>query len=125
MVQIVNYRECNKDDGSKFYLLEIQGGVEMVKSKSTGQFYATAKKAYISSTFNETTCKGLIGTQMQGNIVKKEVASYTYIVKETGDEITLTHKWVFEPKSSNSIEKLFSEDIFTESDLHELEKELA
>lgn len=124
MVQIVGYRECSKEDGSKFYLLELQGGIEMVKSKSTGQFYATAKKAYISSTFNEATCNGLVGTQMEGNIVKKDVAPYTYIVKDTGDEITLTHKWVYEPKTSNSIEKLFNEDVFSTSEEKAFEEAL-
>lgn len=101
MVQIVNYRECSKDDGSKFYLLELQGGIEMVMSKTTGQFYATAKKAVISSTFDEATCQGLIGTQMQGSILKVEVEPYNYVVRETGEEITLSHKWVYTPEDTN------------------------
>ncbi len=120
MVQIVGYRECNKEDGSKFYLLELQGGIEMVISNSTGQFYATAKKAVISSTFDESTCKALIGTQMKGSIVKQEVTPYEYIIKETGEEVVLTHKWVYTPDEAPSIEGLFKEEenVFSQNGLN-------
>lgn len=123
MVQIVNYRECSKDDGSKFYLLELQGGIEMVMSKTTGQFYATAKKAVISSTFDKATCQGLIGTQMQGSILKVEVEPYNYVVRETGEEITLTHKWVYTPEEEPKIEKFFEADVnsFSENGIHKEE----
>lgn len=120
MVQIVNYKECSKDDGSKFYLLELQGGIEMVISKTTKQFYATAKKATISSTFDEVTCKALIGTQMKGSIVKQEVEPYEYVIKETGEEIILTSRWVFTPEEAPDVKKLFSEEanVFSENEVN-------
>ncbi|WP_435255515.1 hypothetical protein [Tenacibaculum sp. A30] len=126
MVQIVGYRECSKEDGSKFYLLELQGGIEMVVSKTTGQFYATAKKAMITSTFDEVTCKALIGTQMKGSIVKQEVAPYEYIIKETGEEIILTHKWVYTPDEAPNVKKLFKADhsVFSQNGVNKLEEEL-
>ena len=46
-----------KEDGTEVYLLEAQGGIEMVKSKETGLYYATSKKATVSTTFDEETCK--------------------------------------------------------------------
>lgn len=104
MVTIVNYKQREREDGTFFFALELQGGIEMIMSKSTGNFYATAKKAYISSTFDEASCKALIGNQMEGTITKEECEPYTYIVKETGEEIILTHKWVFVPEGI-SIEK--------------------
>jgi hypothetical protein len=113
MVQILGYKECNKDDGSEFYLLELQGGIEMVISKTTGQFYATAKRAVITSTFDEVTCKALTGTQMKGSIVKQEVAPYEYVIKETGEEIILTHRWVYTPDEAPNVEKLFQTNIDT------------
>ncbi|GGP03837.1 hypothetical protein GCM10010992_13760 [Cloacibacterium rupense] len=45
MVTIINYKERQKEDGTSFYVLEVQGGIEMVKSQKTVNFYATAKKA--------------------------------------------------------------------------------
>jgi hypothetical protein len=95
MVRIINYKERNKEDGTSFFVLELQGGIEMVKSKETGNFYATAKKAFIPSTFDEQTCSALIGTEMAGKIIKEACEDFTYVIKETGEEVTLNHRWVY------------------------------
>ena len=70
-------------------------------------FYATAKKAIISSTFDEMTCKGLIGTQISGSIEKQECEPYEYVIQETGEEITLAHRWVYVPEEANSAKDKF------------------
>ncbi|CAA0190242.1 conserved hypothetical protein [Tenacibaculum maritimum] len=98
MVTITNYRQRQKEDGTTFYVLEVQGGIEMIRSKSTGNFYATAKKAYVPSTFDEQTCIALTGTEMQGSIIKEECEPYEYIVKETGEEIIMHHRWAYVPE---------------------------
>ncbi len=95
MVRIINYQKRQAEDGREFFVLEISGGLEMVKSKETNQFYATAKKASIPSTFDEFTCKALIGSEMEGEVVKQHVEPYPYVIKETGEEIILTHRWVY------------------------------
>ncbi len=100
MVRIINYKERQKEDGSKFFILELQGGIEMLLSQSTGNYYASAKKAQVTSTFDEQTCKALIGTEMKGNIVKKECEPYDFTVKETGEIISLTYRWVYEPETA-------------------------
>lgn len=102
MVRIINYKQREREDGTAFFLLELQGGVEMVLSKETGQYYATAKKAFITSTFDEVTCQALIGSEMNGSVVKKEVEPYTYVVKETGEELVLTHRWVYVPEDATT-----------------------
>lgn len=101
MVRIVNYKEHQREDGTTFCLLELQGGIEMVQSQTTGSFYATAKKAWVSSTFDELTCQALIGTEMPGKIIKQECDVYEYTIKETGEEILLSHRWVYVPEESN------------------------
>lgn len=105
MVRIIGFKQREKEDGTPFFILELQGGVEMLLSKETGQYYATSKKAYVTSTFDETTCKALIGSEMPGEIAKKEVQPYTYIVKETGEELILNHRWVFIPKSGEETKR--------------------
>lgn len=110
MVTIINYKERKAEDGNTFFALELQGGIEMVRSKETGNFYATAKKASITSTFDENACASLIGTEMPGRIVKQDCEPYDYLIKETGEEVTLTHRWVYEPEEEannkqNSTEK--------------------
>jgi hypothetical protein len=95
MVRIINYKQRDKEDGTSFFVLELQGGIEMVKSRETGNFYATAKRAFIPSTFDEETCSALIGTEMGGRILKEDCEPFSYVIKETGEEITLSHRWVY------------------------------
>ncbi|MCH2488719.1 MAG: hypothetical protein MK211_01100 [Flavobacteriales bacterium] len=102
MVRIISFKEREKEDGTPFFLLELQGGIEMVRSKETNQFYATAKRTFITTTFDKETCKSLVGTQMEGRIVKQEVEPYAYVVKETGEELVLTHRWVYTPEEAIS-----------------------
>lgn len=100
MVRIIGFKERQKEDGETFFVLEVQGGIEMVLSQSTGNYYATAKKATVSSTFDEQTCLAILGTEMPGTIVKQECEPYSYVVKETGEEITLSHRYVYEPEEN-------------------------
>jgi len=94
MVRIINYKKRMAED-KEFFVLEVQGGIEMVKSQKTGNFYATAKKATIPSTFDDLTCQALIGTQMSGNISKVECDPYEYTIRDTGEVITLHHRFVY------------------------------
>ncbi len=105
MVRIISYSERTKEDGENFFTLTVQGGIEMIRSKKTGKFYATAKKASIASTFDEETCKALIGTEMDGDIVKQSCEPYQYTIKETGETIELSHRYVYLPEG----EKLVSD----------------
>lgn len=101
MVRIINYIERTSEEGKKFFVLEVQGGMEMVKSQQTGNYYATAKKASIASTFDETTCKALIGTEMPGRIKKVISEPYEYTIKDTGEVIILNHKFAYEPEEAH------------------------
>ena len=98
MVRIVDYQKRQTDEGKPFFVLEIQSGIEMVLSTKTGQYYATAKRANISSTFDEETCKALLGTDMPGTITKMDSEPYEYTVKESGEIIMLTHRYVYQPE---------------------------
>ncbi len=105
MVRIIGFKERENEEGIPFFLLELQGGIEMVLSQISNRYYATAKKAYISSTFDEQTCQALIGTEMQGKIIKEECEPFDYVIKETGEEITLSHRWVFVPEGAEEPKK--------------------
>ena len=105
MVRIISYKTRQREDGTEFYLLEVQGGIEMVKSKTSEQFYATAKKATVSTTFDEETCKALIGTQMAGKIIKIQTEPYQYSIKESGEVITLEHRYIYIPEGVETSEE--------------------
>jgi len=125
MVRIIDYKKRQTEEGKEFFVLEVSGGVEMVKSQTTNQFYATAKKAFISSTFDEQTCIALIGTEMSGKVVKQECQSYEYVNKESGEILVLNHRYIYVPEEvvvskseQSSIDKLLQEqDILQEQSI--------
>jgi hypothetical protein len=100
MVTITNYFERIRKDGTKFIALEISGGVELVQSNNTNNFYATLRKTSIPSTFDETIAKGLIGTQLKGNVIRIQVDPYDFIDKRTGEVIKLQHSYSYQPEGS-------------------------
>lgn len=104
MVRIINYLERTSEEGKKFYVLEVQGGMEMVKSQVSGSFYATAKKATIASTFDELTCQALVGTDIPGAIKKVSAEPYEYTIRDTGETIILNHKYEYEPEEASKTE---------------------
>lgn len=104
MVRIVNYKKREAEDGKEFFVLEISGGIEMAMSQATRQFYATAKKAYIASTFDEETCKALVGSEMPGSIAKVESDPYEYTIRDTGEIITLSHRYVYLPEQMKDLQ---------------------
>ncbi|TDX84603.1 hypothetical protein [Epilithonimonas xixisoli] len=125
MVRIISYKSRQREDGTSFCALEVQGGIEMVLSHKTNQYYATAKKTFISSTFDEETCKALIGTEMSGSIQKQECEPYEYVVRETGVSLILQHRFVYVPENvSDSIIKSSISNSITkfESDLEAFSK---
>jgi len=92
MVKIVDFKTYQKEDGTKFCALKVQAGVEAVKSKQTGKMYLTARTATVSCTFDENTCKSLIGSELSGKIMKVDVEPYEYTVPDSGEIITLTER---------------------------------
>ena len=100
MVTVTNYFERTRKDGSKFIALELSGGVELVQSNNSGKFYATLRKTSVPSTFDETIAKGLIGTQMKGDVVRVQVEPYEFTDKRTGEVLTLQHSFSYQPEGS-------------------------
>lgn len=119
MVRIVGYKLRQKEDSTTFCALEVQAGIEMVLSQKTNQYYVTAKKTFISSTFDELTCKALIGTQMQGSIIKQECEPYEYTIKDTGEVIVLNHKYVYSPQEVTASSSTINSGATTNSDSFE------
>jgi hypothetical protein len=97
MVTIVNFEKRQSKTGNEFFALILQGGVEMVRSAETGQFYATVKRCSVPSTLDEATCKLMVGSQLDGSIQKLSCDPYEYVVPETGEVIELAHRWSYLP----------------------------
>lgn len=98
MVKIVDYeKRINQDNLKEFFVLILQGELEIMQSKQSGNFYATARKVSISTTFNEEGCKALMGQEIQGCIEKVSCEPYNYTVEETGEIVSLDYRYVFNP----------------------------
>ena len=108
MVTIVDYaiRQA-KEDGREFIILVLQGGLSLVQSKQSGNFYATVKQTSIPSTFDEATAKGFIGEKLPGSVQRMSCESYEWVNKETGEVIELSHRWVYVPEGATLEEAIF------------------
>jgi hypothetical protein len=106
MVTIVDFVKRKNNKGEEFNALILQSGIEIVKSQDSGRYYATAKKASITSTFDDATCQGLIGTQIQGSIQRVESEPFPFTVQNTGEVVTLTHRWVYLKEGETMEEKV-------------------
>lgn len=95
MVRITDYKNVKKEGGKDFNMLVVQGGIESLVSKKTGRIYFTLRKANVTTTFDEATCKSLIGTELQGTVEKRLCKPYEYTVVETGEVLMLTHNWQY------------------------------
>jgi hypothetical protein len=98
MVKIVSYETRHNNAQEPFIALILQGDLVMVQSSTTGRYYATAKQCSITSTFSEEQAKALIGREIPGTISKMECEPYEYVVPETAESITLSHRWEFQPE---------------------------
>jgi hypothetical protein len=110
MVTISGYAERESRDGKKFNALIVQCGLEMVLSEETGRYYATAKQASVTSTFDEKTCQDLVGTKLPGKIMKIACDPYEYTIKESGEVITLNHRWTYNPNEASLEEIVFDKE---------------
>lgn len=107
MVRIIDFVKKQNKDGEEYFLLVLQGGFQVVKSKESGRYYATMKQVTLSTTFDEGTCKGLIGEHIPGYIAKVETEPYEYAVPDTGEVITLSHRWEYFGESEKLPEIVF------------------
>lgn len=73
-------------------------------NQNTGQYYATSKRAYLSSTFNEQIYAALIGSKISGTISKQASEPFEYLVKETGETIMLNHRWIYVPEALEELQ---------------------
>ena len=115
MVRIINYQQRQAEDGKLFFVLEIQGGIEMVKSKESGKFYVTARKASIPSTFDELTCKTLVGTELPGAIEKVACEPYDYTIPDSGETISLSHRFEYVEQEKAITQKVEKSNVTIDS----------
>ena len=98
MVTIVDVRSSKNKEGKEFNVLVLHGNLETVISKTTGRPYLTARKTSIPCTFDVAHAKNLIGTELPGEILKKEVKEYEFKIPGTDKKIKLSHSYQYNPE---------------------------
>ncbi|GAA4092578.1 hypothetical protein [Mucilaginibacter panaciglaebae] len=101
MVTVSNYAVRTTADGRVFIALELTGGLELIQSQVSGNFYATTRKCSMPSTFDEETAKSLIGSQLEGEIVKLDVEPYEFLNPRTGEVLLLNYTWAYQRSPSS------------------------
>jgi hypothetical protein len=109
MVTIIDFSKRKNQKGEEFNALVLQSGLEMIKSHETGRYYATAKKTSMPSTFDEATCRSLIGTQIPGSIQRIESEPFKFTVPSSGEVLTLNHRWVYLKEGETVDEKVIAD----------------
>ena len=97
MVTVSDYAMRQNQDGESFVVLILQGDMELIQSQKTGNFYASARKCTISSTFSEQTAAAQVGKQLPGKIIREECEPYDFVIPDTGEVIELSHRWTYVP----------------------------
>src|SRR5690348_10883633 len=94
MVKITDYKLRESHEGKPFFALTLQSGVEIVKSV-TGKMYATVRRVSMPTTFDELTCQSILGTEINGSIVKVECEPYDYTLPGSNEVVTLQHRFEY------------------------------
>ena len=110
MVTVTEVKTFINTEGEPFQVLVLLGDITFVMSAQTGNYYATAWRGSIPTTFTEEFCQGLIGKNLPGEIQKMECEAYEYTIPSTGETIMLTHKYRYNP---NPNEDTMEEAVFT------------
>ena len=103
MVTITDYKQCTSQEGKEFFALTLQGDVTVSQSEN-GNFYLTANKASIPTSFSEIVCKTLIGKTLAGSIQKVPCEAFEF-QRETGETVTCTHRYQYSPKEEDATVK--------------------
>ena len=107
MVIVKDYAVREAKDGREFIALILQGGLSLIQSQKTGNYYATVKQCSIPSTFDEETAKGFVGEKLPGSVQRMSCETYEWTNKDTGEVIELSHRWVYVPEGASIDEAVY------------------
>lgn len=91
MVTITGIEKRKSADKKEFTVLNLQGSIEVVISKTTGKPYLTARKTSIPCTFDDVMAKSLIGQTLPGEIERIKVDDYEFTIPGTKKKLKLSH----------------------------------
>jgi len=106
MVTVTGFQKRKNSEGGSFLVLTIEGGVMLNKSETSGNWFASTMKTNIVASMDENSCQALVGQQLPGTIIKKEVKEYAYTIPSSGEQVILNYKYEYvnDDEVSESVE---------------------
>ena len=98
-VVVSAYHVRQRKEGGEFVALDLTGSLEIITSEKTGRMYATTRKVSMPSTLDENVAAMMVGTQLDGEIVRVPCDPYEYKTKN-GDVLSLAYRYAFQPSGS-------------------------
>ena len=109
MIEIIGFQKRTNTEGQDFNVMVLQGGIELIKSSESGNYYASAKRATITCTFDERICRQLVGTKLPGKIERVPCEEYEFAVPGTDEKLKLSHTYKYSAEPSTAEEHVYDE----------------
>ena len=98
MVKVISTEtKVNPKTKENYNVIVLMGNVEVLKSKSTGKPYITAKKVTVPTTLNREQANELVGSTLPGTIEKVDCAEYEIKMPNSNKKIKINHTFQFTP----------------------------
>ena len=107
MVTVVDCSVRQNGEGKEVAYLIVQGQPEFVKSLNSQRVYMTSRRAFVLTTFDKKTCKGLIGSKFPGSIKKIQCDEYDFTIPDTKEVIKLDFRYEYSDEPATVEETVF------------------
>jgi len=113
-VTIKDFVLRENSDGEEFFALIVESGFEVVKSRESGNYYATSQQASLPCTFDEEGCKKLIGQEIPGSVQRVECEPYDMEVEGSDEVLTFNHRCEYRKEGDTLEEAIHEGEVLTE-----------
>lgn len=101
MVKIIDaLTRVNAKTKEEYNVVVLLGNVEVLRSKSSGKPYLSAKKVMMPTTLTSDQAKELIGSELSGNIEKIDCPEYEIKMPGSNKKVKINHTFQFAPLTS-------------------------
>jgi len=109
MVIVNRFFKRKNSEGEEFFVLEVMNELELIQAKDSS-YYATSRKATLSTTLSEVMCQHSIGKQLPGVIEKVPAKPYKFTLPNS-EVIELDYTYQYNPKGKTLEEEVFQQSL--------------
>lgn len=104
MVKVIGTEtKVNPKTKENYNVIVLLGNVEVLKSKSSGKPYLTAKKVTMPTTLTSEQAAELVGTSLPGNIEKIDCPEYEIKMPGSNKKVKINHTFQFSPSTTEKV----------------------